>query len=147
MAARPAGIGRPSTPATPLVTMDLNAEIVREHTKAVALRLRIAPSFGMSASTAIVWAAGPGAVLPVQKFLDIVCAFYPNQYAFSREAHDLARTRIIAELLRDRFADVLPTEAIEIEAPPALLIADLEAAREAAADEDAQAFPPTAIRR
>ncbi len=63
--------------------MDLNAEIIREHSKAVALRLRVAPAFGMSSRTAIMWAAGPGAVLPVEKFLDIVCAFHPNQYASS----------------------------------------------------------------
>ena len=106
--------------------MDLNAEIVREHSKAVALRLRVAPAFGMSACTAIMWAAGPGAVLPVEKFLDIVCAFYPNQYHFIREAHDQARTRIIAQLLRERLTDVLPTEAIEVEAPMALLLAQLE---------------------
>ena len=106
--------------------MDLNAEIIREHSKAVALRLRVAPAFGMSPCTAIIWAAGPGAVLPVEKFLDIVCAFYPNQYQLIREAHDLARTRIIAELLRERLTDVLPTEAIEVEAPMSLLLAQLE---------------------
>jgi hypothetical protein len=80
----------------------------------------------MSSRTAIVWAAGPGAVLPVEKFLDIVCAFHPNQYSFIREAHDMARTRIIAELLRERLTDVLPTESIEIEPPLALLMAQLQ---------------------
>jgi hypothetical protein len=118
--------------------MDLNAEIIREHSKAVALRLRVAPAFGMSCRTAIVWAAGPGAVLPVEKFLDIVCAFHPNQYAFIREAHDLARTRIIAELLRERLTDVLPTESIENEPPMSLLMAQLQDV----ADEDEEAASP-----
>jgi hypothetical protein len=118
--------------------MDLNAEIVREHSKAVALRLRVAPAFGMSCRTAIVWAAGPGAVLPVEKFLDIVCAFHPNQYSFIREAHDMARTRIIAELLRERVTDVLPTELIEIEPPMALLMAQLQES----SDEDEEAESP-----
>ena len=130
--------------------MDLNAEIVREHSKAVALRLRVAPAFGMSSRTAIMWAAGPGAVLPVERFLDIVCAFYPNQYAFIREAHDMARTRIIAELLRERLTDVLPTEAIEIEPPMALLMAQLQDSSdddELAVMPRTTAFAPTILSR
>ncbi len=38
----------------------------------------------------------------------------------------MARTRIIAELLRERLTDVLPTESIEIEPPLALLMAQLQ---------------------
>jgi hypothetical protein len=130
--------------------MDLNAEIIREHTKAVALRLRVAPAFGMSSTTAIMWAAGPGAVLPVEKFLDIVCAFFPNQYRFSREAHDLARTRIIAELLRERLTEVLPTESIEVEPPMALLLAQLEDERDdsrSGTSHDSSTFAPTTLVR
>ena len=52
--------------------------------------------------------------------------------------HDLARTRIIAELLRERLTDVLPTESIEIEPPMALLIAQLEDG-----GDDESVMPPT----